>query len=174
MKTETRKEKEELSIVTYPSDTLRQKADEIREVDQETVDLANKLVETMFRAEGIGLAAPQIGVRKRIIAMDVDEDFHVLINPEVVDWSDDEELIEEGCLSLPGANGEVSRSTGVEVKGVDPEGREKKLHRTGLPARVLLHEIDHLDGTLFIDRMTEAARSLLLKEYKKEKTESTS
>ena len=156
-----------MEIVTYPEEVLRQEADPIDDINQETRDLADKMTEVMFREEGVGLAAPQVGVGKRLIVVNLEDDFHILINPEIVERSEEEEVKEEGCLSVPGPEAPVSRSTKVVVKGINLEGKEVELTREGMAARVFQHEVDHVNGKLFIDHLSEAERSLTLREYRK-------
>ncbi|MBS3736671.1 MAG: peptide deformylase [Candidatus Bipolaricaulota bacterium] len=156
-----------MEIVTYPEEVLRRAAEPIDEIDQEVRDLADRMTEVMFKAEGVGLAAPQVGVGKRLIVVNLEEDFHILVNPELVERSDEEESKEEGCLSVPGPEAPVSRSAKVVVKGTDLDGNEVELTREGLGARVFQHEIDHINGNLFIDHLSEAERSVTLREYRK-------
>ncbi|MBS3788095.1 peptide deformylase [Candidatus Bipolaricaulota bacterium] len=156
-----------MEIVTYPEEVLRRGAEPINEIDQEIRELADKMTEVMFKAEGVGLAAPQIGVGKRLIVVNLEDDFHILVNPELVERSDEEETEKEGCLSVPGPEAPVSRSVKVVVRGTDLDGNEVKLTREGLGARVFQHEIDHINGKLFIDHLSEAERSVTLREYRK-------
>lgn len=156
----------ETGVVTYPNPDLRKNTTNIDNITDEVQELANLLVQTMIQEEGIGLAGPQVGVLKKIITVDVEDDFHILINPVVISTSSEEESMEEGCLSIPGVQAEVQRPLAAKIKGVTLEGKEIQLEREGLPARVLLHEIDHLSGTLFIDHLSEASRSITLKEYR--------
>ncbi len=160
-----------MEIVTYPQEVLRREAEPIEEIDQEVRDLADRMTEMMFRAEGVGLAAPQIGVGKKLIVVNLEDDFHILINPEMVERSEEEESKEEGCLSVPGPEASVSRSQKVVVRGTDLEGNEVSLTREGMAARVFQHEVDHINGKLFIDHLTEAERSLALREYRKSQEE---
>lgn len=160
-----------MEIVTYPEEVLRREADPIEDINQEIRDLADKMTEVMFREEGVGLAAPQVGVGKRLIVVNLEDDFHILINPEIVERSEEEEVREEGCLSVPGPEAPVSRSTKVVAKGVDLEGNEIELTREGMAARVFQHEVDHVNGKLFIDHLSEAERSLTLREYRKKDEE---
>lgn len=156
-----------MEIVTYPEEVLRREADSIDDINQEIRNLADKMTEVMFREKGIGLAAPQVGVGKRLIVANLEDDFHILINPEIMERSEEEEVREEGCLSVPGPDAPVSRSTKVVVRGIDLEGNEIELTREGLAARVFQHEVDHVNGKLFIDRLSDAERSLTLREYRK-------
>lgn len=160
-----------MDVVTYPEEVLRREADPIDDIDQEIRDLADNMTEIMFREEGVGLAAPQVGVGKKLIVVNLEDDFHILINPEIVDRSEEEEVMEEGCLSVPGPEAPVSRLTKVTVKGVDLEGNEVELTREGMAARVFQHEVDHINGKLYIDHLSGAERSLVLREYRKEQVE---
>lgn len=153
-------------ILTYPHRLLRKKTAQVKQIAEEVKTIADKMVEIMFRAEGIGLAAPQIGVSKRIVTMNVKDDFQILVNPHLVEESDETETRDEGCLSLPGVEAPVERPLNVTVKATDLDGNEITLTREGLAARALIHELDHLDGKLFIDHLTDAARTVLLKEYR--------
>jgi len=131
------------------------------------------MVEAVIRASGVGLAAPQIGVSKRIIVLDMDGEFHVLINPHIVEISDEEDESQEGCLSVPGVEAPVVRKRRVCVRGLNLEGEEIEVGGEGLIARALQHEIDHLDGVLFIDHLSPARRQSLLKEYARRQKEKT-
>lgn len=127
----------------------------------------------MIRASGVGLAAPQIGVSKRIIVLDLDGEFHILINPELVETSGEEDESQEGCLSVPGVDAPVVRKRRACVRGLNLEGKEIEVGGEGLIARALQHEIDHLDGVLFIDHLSPARRQSLLKEYARRQKEKT-
>lgn len=158
---------DKMEIVTYPEEVLRRKAEPIDEINGEVRDLADKMTEVMFKAEGVGLAAPQVGVGKRLIVVNLEDDFHILVNPELVEQSDEKETSEEGCLSVPGPEAPVSRSKRVVVRGTDLDGNEVRLAREGLGAKVFQHEIDHINGKLFIDHLSDAERSVILREYRK-------
>lgn len=154
-------------ILTYPEPELRKKAKQISNLDEEVFQIADSMLEAMFSVDGIGLAAPQIGVHLRLITVNVRGDFHVLVNPRVLEVSEESIKNIEGCLSIPEINAPVPRSSRVLVSGVDLlDEKEKRLEREGLAARVLLHEIDHLNGVLFIDHLGQANRTQVLKEYK--------
>ncbi len=161
-----------MEIVTYPEEVLRREAEPITDIDDGVRELADKMTEMMFRAEGIGLAAPQVGVGKKMIVVNPEDDFHILINPEIVERSEEEETMDEGCLSVPGPEAPVSRAEKVVVKGLDLDGDEVRLTREGLAARVLQHEVDHVSGKLYIDHLSDAERSLVLREYRKMEEES--
>ena len=141
-----------LKIVIYGQPVLRKSAAEIdfSEVDKNFLD---NLVETMHAEDGVGLAAPQVGVSKRIIAAGDGENWYTIINPKIVSHSILTEKDVEGCLSLPGLRGEVTRYRKVTVKGLDRDGNPIEVQARGLLARVFQHEIDHLDGILYIDRV---------------------
>ncbi|MFP4631617.1 MAG: peptide deformylase [Candidatus Acetothermia bacterium] len=161
-----------MEIVTHPADVLRQKAAPIDEITDEIRDLADKMTETMFREEGVGLAAPQVGVSKQLIVVDLEEEFYILANPEIVERSEEEETSEEGCLSVPGPEAPVTRAKEVVVSGRNLDGEELEFSAKGVAARVFQHEVDHINGILFIDRLSEAERSLTLREYRKAQEES--
>jgi peptide deformylase len=156
-----------LEIVTYGHPVLSKKAEEIKNINQEIVDLAEKMVYTMHSAPGIGLAAPQVSRSLRLITIDLSggerqEDLFILINPELISH-EGEQVLEEGCLSVPGINEKVTRPYKVKVKGIDLKENEKIIEAEGLLARVLCHEIDHIDGKLFISRLSPLKRKLLKK-----------
>ena len=140
-----------VKIVTYGTDVLRKPAQEVAKLDEGVKKLIKKMWRAMEENRGLGIAAPQIGVSKRVFAYDVGEGQHALINPRIVKRSREEHSI-EGCLSIPGLQGEVPRAVRVTVAGLDEEGRKVKIKAEGLLARVFQHEIDHLDGTMFVDR----------------------
>lgn len=159
-------------ILKYPHLALREKAKRIEKINEETYQVADSMLEVMFNSEGIGLAAPQIGVSLKLITINVNGDFHILVNPEIEEVSEENIKNLEGCLSIPGVNAQVERPMIAQVRGIDLlDEEEKKLEREGLAARVLLHEIDHLNGVLFIDHLGEATPTQVLKEYKKLKEE---
>ena len=133
---------------------LRKRSREIAEIDQKILDLLDDMVETMYKEEGVGLAAPQVGILKRVVVIDVGDGPIKLINPEII-ASEGEEIDLEGCLSIPGETGEVLRPRKVRVKYLDIQGKEKIIEGTGLLARALCHEIDHLNGVLFIDKIID-------------------
>lgn len=160
-----------LHICTYPEKILRQKAETISTIDEEVVTLADHMAETMYNAPGIGLAATQVGVAKRLLVADVsphsaDSDLVVLINPEIV-ASEGEVVIEEGCLSVPDCQAEVKRYERVTVRGLNLNGEEVEIDAEGLLAVVLQHEIDHLNGILFIDRISKLKRDLFKRRLRK-------
>ena len=146
-------------ILTAEHAVLRQKAKKIKRVDASTQKLIDDMLESMREAHGLGLAAPQIGVGLRVLVIEIPEDEEIrggeqiiLINPEIVK-AEGEQFGEEGCLSIPGYVGMVRRADQVSVKGLNRKGKEVRVKGTGLVARALQHEIDHLDGILFTDRL---------------------
>ena len=162
-----------MSIATYGDSVLRRKAEPVGQINAQTRHVCELMVEAMIRASGVGLAATQIGVSKRIIVLDLDGEFHILINPELVETSGEEDESQEGCLSVPGVDAPVVRKRRVCVRGLNLEGKEIEVGGEGLIARALQHEIDHLDGVLFIDHLSPARRQSLLKEYARRQKEKT-
>ena len=160
-----------MPIQTYGNPVLRQKAHPVGKIDTEVKQVCESMVEAMIRANGVGLAAPQIGVPKRIIVLDLDGDFHILINPELVETSGEEDESQEGCLSVPGVEALVVRKRRACVRGITLDGKETEVEGEGLIARALQHEIDHLNGILFIDHLSPARRQSLLKEYARKQRE---
>ncbi len=160
-----------LEIKEYGEPVLREKALPVEEVTPEILNLVKDMAETMYTDSGVGLAAPQVGVPKRIILVDVDveeDGLIVLINPMIIK-SEGEVVAEEGCLSVPGIYSQVKRSSKVTVKALNENGDPIEITKEGLTARALQHEIDHLDGILFIDRIGRMERQILLNKLKKKK-----
>lgn len=160
-----------LEIKKYPDEVLKKKAFTVEDIDSDLQRLIDDMIETMYAAPGIGLAAPQVGVLKRLIVIDVstkDEKYPliVLINPEIVE-ADGFIDSEEGCLSIPGYTSTIKRAERVVVKGLDRNGKLVQIEGTGLLARALQHEIDHLEGILFIDRLSSIKREFFKKRYLK-------
>ena len=147
-------------ILVYPDPFLARKALPVAAVDDRVRALIRDMFETMYAAEGVGLAAPQVGVGKRVIVVDVspvDETIApvAVVNPEIVERKGSVTGV-EGCLSVPGVQGEVCRAETVEVRGKDEQGRPVRIRAAGILSRALQHEIDHLDGVLFIDRVSSS------------------
>ena len=141
---------------------LRQKARQVNDIDGALVRLVDDMIETMYEAPGIGLAAPQVGVQKRLFVWDMGEGPRVIVNPEIVE-SDGEWLYDEGCLSVPGLSWEIVRPKTVHLVGRDLDGNEMSLEVDEIEARLFQHEIDHLDGTLLIERLDSDTRKTALK-----------
>jgi|LSQX01.1.fsa_nt_gb peptide deformylase len=143
-----------LEIVTEGHPVLREKAEPVTQVTKRIRKLVKDMLETMYEASGVGLAAPQVGISQRIIVVDVGDGPVVLINPEITEAMGTE-IDTEGCLSIPGKWGYVERAQEVVVTGLNESGRSVRIRAEGLFARALQHEIDHLDGVLFIDKAME-------------------
>ena len=142
-----------LPIRTLPDPVLRTKAKRVRFIDNSIQKLIDDMIDTMRQVNGVGLAANQVGVPLRVAVVRVPEqDVVVLINPEMVRRSEEREM-EEGCLSVPGYKGQLKRSVAVVVKGLDRQGKEIRIKADGLVAHALQHELDHLNGTLYVDRL---------------------
>jgi peptide deformylase len=139
-------------IRQYPDVALRMKANEVTEFDGVLTALVERMTRLMADAQGVGLAATQVGILERLFVFEDDDHVHAVINPRILDPSDERETDVEGCLSLEGVRVPVERSVRVTLEGVDPEGSEVRLELEGLGARVVQHEVDHLDGMLIVDR----------------------
>lgn len=164
-----------LKLYEYPDEVLRQKCEKVSKVDDELRRFLDDMLETMYVDKGCGLAAPQVGVTKRIIVLDdnpSDEDKSArrpmfLVNPEIIWRSDEMVLFNEGCLSLPDQRAEVERHEKVRVHYVDYNGNEQEILADDLLAIILQHEIDHLDGVLYIDHLSRLKRTRLLNKLSK-------
>jgi peptide deformylase len=152
-------------IKTYGDKTLRRKSEQVAEFDAEIRAFLDRMNETMIWEKGVGLAANQVGVARRIAVINPDPDNNKtllrMINPRITAVSDELLTVEEGCLSVPGVRGDVPRHAWVEVLYQDETGKEHRLKAEGLLARIVQHELDHLDGVLFIDRLSLAKRALI-------------
>jgi len=161
-----------LEIVTFGNDVLTKKAQKIQEIDSKIKEIAESMVVTMHQAPGVGLAAPQINQSLQLITVDLSggekkEDLIVLVNPEILE-EDGEEIIEEACLSVPNIQEKVSRPKRIVIRGFDLDGNEQTIEAEGMLARVFCHEIDHIQGKLFIDRLSPLKRKLIRKKLKKQ------
>jgi peptide deformylase len=159
----------EILIIGHPM--LVKKAEPVERVDADIVRLAGDMAETLHAAPGLGLAAPQVGVSKRLIVVDLSvgerkDDLIVLVNPEIV-RKEGEVICEEGCLSVPDIREKVARPYRVTVSGLDLEGQTVEVDAEDLLSRVLCHEIDHLDGILFVEKLSSLKRKLIRKKLKK-------
>jgi peptide deformylase len=162
-----------LPILRYGEDTLHQPATPVTGITAETLKLVDDMIETMYAAPGVGLAAPQIGAPLRIFVVDVsvgrsNGELIVMINPEFIE-RDGLQLEEEGCLSVPGFNASVVRPARVLCRGLDRDGVDRTIEGTGLLARAFQHEMDHLEGTLFVDRLRGIKRDLIVRKIQKMK-----
>jgi len=165
-----------LPILEFPDPRLRTKAAPVDVVDASIRQLIDDMFETMYAAPGIGLAATQVNVHKRVIVIDVSEDRSAplaLINPEIIAREGTEET-EEGCLSVPGVYDKVTRSEKVRVRTLDRDGKQIEIDADGLLAVCIQHEIDHLDGKLFVDYLSELKRTRIRKKLEKERKERAS
>lgn len=142
-----------LTVRIVPDPVLRRKANRLRNIDASLEKLIDEMLETLPAVSGVGLAAPQVGISLQLAVIEIpEEEPIVLINPEIIKKSG-ERIVDEGCLSIPGYRGEITRSTAVTVKGRNRRGKEFRLKATGLLAQALEHEIDHLNGILYIDHL---------------------
>ena len=153
-----------LKIITYPNSLLRKKCQEVKEITEDIKKFSQEMIKIMIENKGIGLAAPQVGVLKRVIIALTDNGPKAFINPKIIKKTKETEIMEEGCLSFPGLFLEIKRWKGVEIEALDGNGN--KIKATGLLARILQHEIDHLDGILFIDRISFWQRLKIKKKLK--------
>jgi peptide deformylase len=164
------------TIIIAPDPRLKKKSKPVVSVDAETRQLMDDMLETMYAAPGIGLAAPQVGVLKRVIVLDIDREEVktgplVMANPEIVEASDDDATYEEGCLSVPEHYSDVVRPATVTVRYLDRDGATKEMACEGLLATCVQHEIDHLDGILFIDHISSLKRNMILRKLLKARKE---
>lgn len=164
-----------MPIYVVPHPVLKTRAEEVAAVDDGIKKLVADMIETMYAAQGIGLAAPQVGVLKRVIVMDVDQREEdgkrgvpkVFINPEITEESEEIGSYNEGCLSIPGQYADVERPLTVRVKYLDENGATQEISADGLLATCLQHEIDHINGVLFIDHLSSLKRDMILRKVKK-------
>lgn len=159
-------------LIILPDPILRQVSNPVERVDSDIRKLAEDMLETMYDAPGIGLAAIQVGVPRRLLVIDVAREGEekqplVFINPEIVKSSDGRSVYEEGCLSIPDYYAEVERPATVTVRSIDREGKEQLTEAEGLLATCLQHEIDHLNGVLFIDHISRLKREMVIKKFTK-------
>ena len=180
-----------MKIITLPDPILKKKCDPVVEVNNEIRKLLDAMLSTMYKAPGIGLAAPQIGISKRLIVMDVSPRANLkryqvekqqkqekikpnpiqMINPEITWVSEKEDTDQEGCLSIPGIMADVTRPSSCKVKYLDKNGESKELRAEGILARCIQHESDHIDGILFIDHLSKTKKDMILRKIKKQLVE---
>ena len=163
-------------ILIEPAPILRKKCEPLEKVNDETRKLMDEMLETMYEAPGIGLAAVQIGILKKLIVIDISKGEEkknplFLVNPKIVHQSKETSIYEEGCLSLPGQFAEIERPAECTVNYVDYNGKEKELKANGLLATCVQHEIDHLNGILFIDYLSKLKKDMIIKKLVKHKKE---
>ncbi|MEM7620525.1 MAG: peptide deformylase, partial [Pseudomonadota bacterium] len=161
-------------IITLPDPILRSKSTPVERVDNELLQLVDDMLETMYAAPGIGLAAIQVAVPKRLLVVDIsrDEDARtpiVMMNPEILSFGDQPRSHEEGCLSIPDMYAELERPATIEVSYIDREEKKQRITAEGLLSTVIQHEMDHLDGILFIDHLSRLKRDRLVKKFMKHK-----
>jgi peptide deformylase len=154
------------------SPVLRQHSPEVKTVDDEVRRLVEDMFETMDAAKGIGLAANQVGVSRRVAVVDVDDDRFAMINPRIVE-TEGRAMAEEGCLSIPDIYGDVTRPDRIVIEALDSAGNRYRKEATGLKARAIQHEIDHLDGILFLDHLSLIKRQMLLARWRREHKDDT-
>ncbi len=173
-----------LDIITIPDRILRRKSAPIERIDDDLKRLMDQMLETMYAAPGIGLAAVQVGVPRRLITVDVvnketsegtepAKDPMFIINPEILWRSDELSIYEEGCLSIPEYYAEVERPAKVRFRYLDREGKPQEHEAEGLLATVVQHEVDHLDGKLFIDHLSKLKRDIVIKKFAKASRQGT-
>jgi peptide deformylase len=162
-----------MSLHLLGSPVLRQHSSEVKVVNDEVRRLVNDLFDTMDAAHGLGLAANQVGVARRIAVVDADGDRFAMIDPVILE-AEGRSTAEEGCLSIPDIYGEVTRPERVIVEALDPEGNRYRKEATGLKARAIQHEIDHLDGILFLDHLSLIRRQMLMARWRREHKDDTS
>ncbi len=161
----------DLRLRKYGSDVLRQVAQPVEEITDEIRQIAEYMLEAMYDSDGVGLAAPQIGISKRIVVIDVNPydpscDPIALINPEIVEQTGQEDA-EEGCLSVPDVHGEIKRAEKVTIEALTLDGKKVRIEATDLFARAIQHEIDHLNGILFVDHLGRLKQQLIKKQLRK-------
>ncbi|WP_420963685.1 peptide deformylase [Brucella sp. IR073] len=161
-----------LPLVILPDPVLRQVSKPVERIDDQLRAFAGNMLETMYDAPGIGLAAIQVGTPLRMLTIDLSKEGeerapHVFINPEIVASSDERSVYEEGCLSIPDYYAEVERPARVRVTYLDRDGKPQEIEAEGLMATCLQHEIDHLNGVLFIDHLSKLKRDMVMKRFKK-------
>ncbi len=161
-------------ILTEPDPILRKKCEPLEKVDIDTKNLMDDMLETMYAAPGIGLAAVQVGILKRLIVIDISKGEEqkkplFLINPKIINQSKKTSVYEEGCLSIPGLFAEIERPAECILKYIDYHGKEKELKAEGLLATCIQHEVDHLNGVLFIDYLSKLKKDMIIKKLVKQK-----
>ena len=161
-------------ILTEPNKILREKSLEVENVDKDIQKLMDDMLETMYAAPGIGLAAIQVGIPKRIIVLDVEhkegkKNPIFLINPKIIKKSENKSTYEEGCLSVPGQFAEIDRPDKCHVKYLDYHGNKKEINAEGMLATCIQHEMDHLEGILFIDYLSKLKKTMIIKKLSKQK-----
>ena len=160
-------------IITIPDPILRKKALPVERVDDALRQVADDMLATMYDAPGIGLAAPQIGISRRLVVLDTSGDEEtkrplVLVNPEIVKLGEEKRVYEEGCLSIPDVKIEIERPSTLMVRFLDRDGKAQELAADGLLATAIQHEVDHLDGRLIIDFLSRLKRDIIVRRFRKQ------
>ena len=155
-----------LDIRTFGDPVLKTRAAPVESFDESLVRLTQDMLATMRDNEGVGLAANQVGRLKRVFVAGIEDEEYVIVNPVLTDWSETTESVPEGCLSIPGILVDVERPKGVTVSGQDVSGRPLQIRASDLLARVLQHEVDHLDGVLILDRTDRSSRKSAMREWR--------
>ncbi|MCL2440878.1 MAG: peptide deformylase [Treponema sp.] len=157
-----------MQIITLGDELLRQKAEKIESIDDEIVKTAKQMLDAVKKNKGVGIAGPQIGIMKQIFVVHIEDDEkRVFINPSILETSHETSKYEEGCLSIPGVYASVVRSEKIKIQAWNEKGRPFILEADGLLARVILHEYDHLEGILFLDRLPQRKKEKLIEKYEK-------
>ncbi len=162
----------QMEVLRFPNPVLRKKCDKVEKVDDEIRKIAADMAETMYVENGIGLAAPQVGITKQIIVIDVDDELLTFINPELT-VSGEKEKMEEGCLCFPKVTVDIERLTGARIEALNLKGEKISMDAEGLLARAFQHEVDHLNGMLIIDHLSKVKRDLVVKKFRKLQLEKT-
>jgi peptide deformylase len=162
-----------LEIITLPDPLLRKASAPVERIDSELLKLADDMLETMYAAPGVGLAAVQVGVPRRLVVLDTSKDEEarsplVLVNPQIVSLGSEMRLHEEGCLSIPDVRVEIERPSVVTVRYLDREGKPQELTAEGLLATAIQHEVDHLNGKLIIDFLSRLKRDMVVRKFRKQ------
>ena len=154
-------------VIRFPHQVLRQDCEPVTNITDDIIQLIDDMAETMYAYKGVGLAAPQIGIAKNIIVLDVGQGLISLVNPEIV-ISEGAAVREEGCLCLPEISVNVERKEHLQIRGIDKKGNPVTFDAEGLLSRALQHEIDHLHGTLIIDKLSKLKRDMIIRRFRKQ------
>ena len=162
-----------MEILLVPNELLRKKANKLINITSEDIKIANKMMDTMIKAPGVGLAANQVGILKQIITINFEDKEndkranYILFNPSIIEYSEEKVIMEEGCLSLPEQYADIERPKQIVLEYMDENQKSIKKEIDGYEARILQHEIDHLSGKLFVDYLSSLKRNIILKKVKK-------
>jgi len=155
-----------MEVFKFPNPVLRKKCEKVETIDDEIKKIAQDMAETMYAENGIGLAAPQVGISKQIFVVDVDDELMTVINPEI-SVSGEKVKMEEGCLCFPKVSVEIERLSSAQIKGLGIDGKEISVEADDLLARAFQHETDHLNGMLIIDHLSKVKRDMVVKKFRK-------